>query len=101
MADHKSDTDFIQDLLRPQLFKEFGEYNGDINKNVVRDFFEEYKKWRESTCTQNIKSILPSPLLTKELDDKLTQECRKEKQKIEEDEFARICNEIENMYNDG
>ncbi|RIA81246.1 hypothetical protein C1645_837308 [Glomus cerebriforme] len=91
-----NDINFIQELLEIQLFEGYS----DANENIIAAFFEEYKIWRESTYSENINGILPQFVFDTELNNKIDQDYKKEKHKIEEDEFARICNEIEKKYED-
>ncbi|CAG8435124.1 11383_t:CDS:10 [Funneliformis mosseae] len=88
------DKQFVQDLNITAFFGEFDE----IKKNVIEAFFEEYKKWRNITFPNNIKEILPK---VSELTEKLNEEFEQEKLEIETHEFERICNVIEEKYQNG
>ncbi|CAG8740882.1 15960_t:CDS:10, partial [Rhizophagus irregularis] len=92
-----SDKKFVQDLANSPFF---GKFN-DIKQKILGIFFEEYQNWRKNTFPSNIKEILPRVSFNKQLSERLTKEFEQEKQEIEDFEFDRICNVIEEKYQDG
>ncbi|CAB4409781.1 unnamed protein product [Rhizophagus irregularis] len=90
-----SDIKFVQDLANSPFF---GKFN-DIKQKILGIFFEEYQTWRKNTFPDNIKEILPR--FYKQLSKRLTEEFEQEKLEIEDFEFDRICNFIEEKYQDG
>jgi hypothetical protein len=92
-----SDIKFVQDLANSPFF---GKFN-DIKQKILDAFFEEYQNWRKNTFPSNIKEILPRVSFNKQLSERLNKEFEQEKQEIEDYEFERICNVIEEKYQDG
>ncbi|GBC20091.1 uncharacterized protein OCT59_006577 [Rhizophagus irregularis] len=92
-----SDIKFVQDLVNSPFF---GKFN-DLKQKILDVFFEEYQNWRKNTYPSNIKEILPRVSFNRQLAERLTKEFEQEKQEIEDFEFNRICNVIEEKYQDG
>ncbi|GBC07438.1 hypothetical protein RclHR1_07470003 [Rhizophagus clarus] len=92
-----SDIQFVQDLVNSPFFGKFD----DIKQKIIDVFFEEYKKWRKDTFPGNIKEILPRVVVNRQLSERLNREFEQEKQEIETHEFERICNLLEEKYQDG
>jgi hypothetical protein len=91
-----SNIKFVQELAGSR----FGKFN-DIKQKIMGVFFEEYQQWRKNIFPSNIKEILPKVAFNKQLTEKLKEEFEREKQEIETREFDRICNVIEEKYQNG
>ena len=92
-----SDVKFVQDLVNSPFFGKFD----DIKQKIINDFSEEYQNWKKATFPSNIKEILPKVSFNKQLSERLNEEFERERQDIENNEFERICNIIEEEYQDG
>ncbi|CAB4444019.1 unnamed protein product [Rhizophagus irregularis] len=93
----KSDEEFIQELIKFELFKGYD----DIKELVINNFFKEYNKWKKNDFLNNLQEILNNIRNNILLEDKLNREYEEEKKIIEKDMFGKICNEIEAKYKDG
>ncbi|CAG8545615.1 947_t:CDS:10, partial [Funneliformis mosseae] len=85
-----SDETFILDLVNSSFL-------GVDKKELISIFFEEYKKWKV-TFSNEIKKILPKGSRIQQLSLQLKKEFAQEKQNIESREFKRICDVIEEKY---
>ena len=63
-------------------------------------FLKEYQEWRE-TFPNNVRKILPRIAFNQELNDKIEEELSQEREDIEDQEFERICSELEKKYRNG
>ncbi|PKC68809.1 hypothetical protein RhiirA1_440393 [Rhizophagus irregularis] len=93
----KSDEEFIQELVKFELFKG----NDDIKELIINTFFEEYNKWKKNDFPENLQKILNNTRNNKLIEDKLKREYEEEEKIIEKNMFEKICNEIEIKYKDG
>jgi len=97
MTKDQSDAEFIQKLVNSKLFEGYD----DIKEKIVGSLFEEYHEWKKNIFPNEIQKILPESLFIKRLEHKLEKEYEEEKQKIEKNEFERICNKLEHKYQNG
>jgi hypothetical protein len=97
ISKNMSDIKFVQDLANSPFF---GKFN-DIKQKILDVFFEEYQNWRKNTLPSNIKEILTRASFNRQLSERFNKEFEQEKQEIEDYEFERICNVIEEKYQDG
>ncbi|PKK63344.1 hypothetical protein RhiirC2_869789 [Rhizophagus irregularis] len=93
----KSDEEFIQELVKFELFKGYD----DIKELIINTFFEEYNKWKKKDFPENLQKILNNTRNNKLLEDKLKREYEEEEKIIEKNMFEKLCNEIEIKYKDG
>ncbi|CAG8525687.1 11945_t:CDS:10 [Acaulospora morrowiae] len=70
---------------------------------IIDVFLKEYERWKKATFPGNIKEIVPKydRYYMKEVNEKFNSEYLRYKKKIEEEEFNRICKEIENKFPKG
>ncbi|CAG8695303.1 16008_t:CDS:10, partial [Funneliformis mosseae] len=85
-----SDEIFILDLVNSSFL-------GEDKKNLISIFFEEYRKWKV-IFSNEIKEILQKDSLIQKLAHHLKEEFEQEKRNIESREFQRLCNVIEEKY---
>ncbi|CAG8647053.1 1585_t:CDS:10, partial [Funneliformis caledonium] len=85
-----SDEIFILDLVNSS-------YLGEDKKELISIFFEEYRKVKD-IFSNEIKEILQKDSLIQKLSHHLKEEFEQEKRNIESREFHRLCNEIEEKY---
>ncbi|CAI2180537.1 19077_t:CDS:10, partial [Funneliformis geosporum] len=85
-----SDENFVRDLTNSPNIREDRQQLNDV-------FFEEYKNWRKPLSKQ-ISKILQKESLIDQLSIQLNKEFNQEKQNIESREFKRICDVIEEKY---
>ncbi|CAG8678561.1 8479_t:CDS:10, partial [Funneliformis mosseae] len=85
-----SDENFVRELIDSPFIREEGQSLAEV-------FFEEYKIWRNS-LSKNVKKILKDDSLFQQLKLYFSEKFGQELQKIESREFNRICNEIEEKY---
>ncbi|CAG8485102.1 8847_t:CDS:10 [Acaulospora morrowiae] len=97
-ANGKEDHEFIKTIRQTSSF----DASNDIRQKIIDEFFEEYQKWRKNMFDSNVKRIAPkySDKIT-ELKKKYDEEFLMESRKIEEQEFERICLEIEKRFATG
>ncbi|CAG8634848.1 3170_t:CDS:10, partial [Funneliformis caledonium] len=84
-----SDEIFVRDLINSS-------YLGKYKSELIIIFLEEYKKWKV-TLYNEIQKLLPKDSLI-QLSLQLREEFELEKLKIESREFERLCNIIEEKY---
>jgi hypothetical protein len=97
-VDEKSDEEFIQELVKFELF----EGHDVIKKEIINTFIDEYHKWKIDKFPNILQEILKNFQHNKHLvEDKLKREYEEEKKKIEKAMFEKLCNEIETKYKDG
>ncbi|CAG8505503.1 11510_t:CDS:10 [Funneliformis caledonium] len=85
-----SDEIFILDLVNSS-------YLGEDKKELISIFFEEYRKWKV-IFSNEIKEILQKDSLIQKLSHHLKEKFEQEKRNIKSREFHRLCNVIEEKY---
>lgn len=96
-AKNKPDSEFVRDLIDSRFFGKFI----DIKEKVVQTFLNEYQKWKRDTFPDNVREIVPKYSFNKQLMDRINEEYSRERKEIENREFERICNKLEEKYHDG
>ncbi|GBC07437.1 hypothetical protein RclHR1_07470002 [Rhizophagus clarus] len=96
-ANNKPDSEFVQDLVNSRFFGKFT----DIKEKVLKAFLNEYQKWKTLTFPDNIREMVPKFSFNKQLMDRINDEYSRDKKEIENCEFERICNELEEKYHNG
>ncbi|PKC68807.1 hypothetical protein RhiirA1_456805 [Rhizophagus irregularis] len=96
-AKNKPDSEFVRDLIDSRFFGKFI----DIKEKVVKTFLNEYQKWKKDTFPDNVREIVPKYSFNKQLMDRINEEYSRERKEIENREFERICNKLEEKYHDG
>ncbi|CAG8716881.1 11177_t:CDS:2, partial [Funneliformis mosseae] len=85
-----SDEIIVRDLVNSS-------YLGEDKKELISIFFEEYRKWKV-IFSNEIKEILQKDSLIQKLSHHLKEEFEQEKRNIISREFHRLCNVIEEKY---
>ncbi|CAG8505521.1 11511_t:CDS:10 [Funneliformis caledonium] len=85
-----SDENFVRELINSPFIREDGQSLAEV-------FFEEYNDLRKS-LSKNVKKFLKDDSLVRQLKLYFSDKFRQEQQKIESREFNRICNVIEEKY---
>jgi hypothetical protein len=93
----KSDSEFVQDLINSSFF---GKLN-NIKQDVLGVFLNEYQHWRKENFPNNVREVVPKFSYNKKLMDRINEEFLKEKKEIENYEFERICNKLEENHHYG
>ncbi|CAG8529874.1 17251_t:CDS:10, partial [Acaulospora morrowiae] len=92
----KSDRDFIQEILSidENIYRE--------KKKIIDIFLQEYIIWKTEAFKKTISKFAPKYSADRgAISKKLEAEYSSTKNKIEQEEFNRICNEIESKFSEG
>ncbi|CAG8497592.1 11333_t:CDS:10 [Acaulospora morrowiae] len=96
-ANCKEDPELIKGIRQTTSFDVFN----DIRQKFMDEFFREYQKWRKNIFDSNIKRIAPGYTDQGMEFKKKYEEILVESRKIEEQEFEKICLEIEKKFPTG